>query len=71
MYGNLAEVFLARAWLDPEYVAFRRRVQAFEFGPCLTCKRCSLPESNQQDCLQEDGPVCGACLWSQGVVQCP
>jgi len=70
-YGNLAEVSLDQAWLDPEYVAFRRRVQAFEFGPCLACKRCSLPDSNMEDCLQEDGPVCGACLWSQGVIQCP
>jgi MoaA/NifB/PqqE/SkfB family radical SAM enzyme len=70
-YGNLAEVSLEQVWLDPEYVVFRRRVQAFEFGPCLACKRCSLPDSNNEDCLQEDGPVCGACLWSQGVIQCP
>jgi MoaA/NifB/PqqE/SkfB family radical SAM enzyme len=70
-YGNVAEESLERIWFDPGYIVFRRRVQAFAFGPCLSCKRCSLPDTNEADCLEEEGPVCGACLWSQGVIQCP
>jgi MoaA/NifB/PqqE/SkfB family radical SAM enzyme len=70
-FGLLKDTSLPDIWGDPDYVAFRRRVQRFEFGPCLSCKRCSLPDENLEDCLTDAAPVCGACLWSQGVIQCP
>jgi MoaA/NifB/PqqE/SkfB family radical SAM enzyme len=69
--GDVTRNSLAEIWSDPDYVAFRRRVQAFEFGPCFSCKRCALPLENEADCLEETFPVCGACLWSQGLVRCP
>jgi MoaA/NifB/PqqE/SkfB family radical SAM enzyme len=69
--GHLAESNLDQIWVNPEYVAFRRRVQAFEFAPCLACRRCDLPLENKEDCQEETFPVCGACLWSQGLIQCP
>jgi MoaA/NifB/PqqE/SkfB family radical SAM enzyme len=70
-FGSLGETSLREIWWSPDYHAFRQRVQAFDFGPCLVCKRCSLPDGNQEDCVHETAPVCGACLWSQGVIQCP
>lgn len=70
-FGGLGEASLREIWSSLDYVAFRRRVQAFDFGPCLACKRCSLPDGNQEDCVHETAPVCGACLWSQGLIQCP
>lgn len=70
-FGDLREASLQAIWSTPDYVAFRQRVQAFDFGPCLACKRCSLPDGNQEDCVHETAPVCGACLWSQGVIRCP
>jgi len=69
--GELAKSALDEIWTDPEYVAFRRRVQGFEFAPCHACRRCSLPLENREDCRQEVFPVCGGCLWSQGLIQCP
>lgn len=69
--GNVRERSLRDLWLDPEYVAYRQRVQSFAFTPCTFCGGCELSESNEADCLGNDFPVCGGCLWAQGVVQCP
>jgi hypothetical protein len=30
-----------------------------------------LLESNEEDCYGNTFPVCGGCLWAQGVIQCP
>jgi hypothetical protein len=53
------------------YVAYRQRVQNFAFAPCTACGGCDLSEANLEDCLGNEFPVCGGCLWAQAVIQCP
>jgi len=69
--GNINEKYLAELWQAPDYVAFRTRVQAFDFAPCTICDGCSLSETNETDCYGNVFPTCGGCLWAQGYVQCP
>lgn len=69
--GNVRERDLTAIWQDPEYVAYRERVQSFAFAPCTFCGGCELSESNEEDCLGNGFPACGGCLWAQGVIQCP
>ena len=69
--GNVLERNLRDLWLDPEYVAYRQRIQDFAFAPCTFCGGCELAEANQEDCLGNTEPVCGGCMWAQGVIQCP
>lgn len=70
--GNVRERLLEAIWTDPEYVAYRERLHNFVFAPCTFCGGCDLSESNEEDCLgNEIAPVCGGCLWAQGVIQCP
>lgn len=69
--GHVAERRLKDIWLDPEYVAYRRRVQSFAFAPCTFCGGCDLSEANEEDCFGNTFPACGGCLWAQGVIQCP
>ena len=69
--GNAAERDLADLWLAPEHVAFRRRVQTFDFAPCAVCGGCEYSGSNEEDCYGSGFPTCGGCLWAQGVIQCP
>jgi MoaA/NifB/PqqE/SkfB family radical SAM enzyme len=69
--GNVREQSIQALWLDPEYVAYRRRVQSFAFPPCTFCGGCDMSEANEEDCLGNVFPACGGCLWAQGVVQCP
>lgn len=69
--GNIAERVLADLWNDPDYVTYRERVQGFEFAPCTFCGGCEMVDANKEDCLGNGFPACGACLWAQGVIQCP
>jgi MoaA/NifB/PqqE/SkfB family radical SAM enzyme len=69
--GNVTERDLLDIWLDEDYVAYRRRVQNFSFAPCTFCGGCELSEENEEDCLGNEFPACGGCLWAQGVIQCP
>ncbi len=69
--GNLAEQGLLALWNDPEYVAYRERVQSFAFAPCTFCGGCELLDANEKDCLGNSFPACGGCLWAQGVIHCP
>ena len=69
--GNLRERDLKDLWNAPEYIAFRDRVQKFDFSYCTFCGGCDLIGSNEEDCFGNTFPVCGGCLWAQGVVQCP
>jgi len=69
--GKVTERDLRDLWADPEYVAFRERVQAFDFSPCTDCGGCNLSETNDEDCFGNSFPTCGGCLWAQGVIQCP
>ncbi len=69
--GNLGQRSLVDLWNDPEYLAYRERVQSFAFAPCTFCGGCDLSEANQTDCFLNPEPACGGCLWAQGVIQCP
>lgn len=69
--GNVAERSLLELWLDPEYVAYRKRLHNFDFAPCTFCGGCELAEANREDCIGNSSPACGGCLWAQGVIQCP
>lgn len=70
--GNVRDNTLDEIWLDPEYLAYRERLHNFVFAPCTFCGGCDLSETNEEDCLGNDiAPVCGGCLWAQGIIQCP
>jgi len=69
--GNLGGSTLEELWNKPEHLDFRRQVQLFDFSPCTICHGCILNEKNEEDCLGNAFPTCGACLWAQGIIQCP
>jgi MoaA/NifB/PqqE/SkfB family radical SAM enzyme len=70
--GNVRDRSLENLWLDPDYLAYRERLHNFVFAPCTFCGGCDLSEANVEDCLGNDiSPVCGGCLWAQGIIQCP
>jgi MoaA/NifB/PqqE/SkfB family radical SAM enzyme len=70
-FGSIGQRSLGDIWRDPAYVAFRLRVQRFDFPPCLRCNSCDMMDGNQEDCYGNDPPACGGCLWAQGLVLCP
>ena len=69
--GNVRKRDLKDLWNAPEYIAFRDRVQKFDFSYCIFCGGCDLLGSNEEDCFGNAFPVCGGCLWAQGIIQCP
>jgi MoaA/NifB/PqqE/SkfB family radical SAM enzyme len=69
--GDVREHSIKDLWNQPDYMAFRERVQAFDFAPCTQCGGCAVAGDNETDCLGSSFPTCGSCLWAQGVVQCP
>ena len=69
--GNINEHTMSELWHRPDYVAFRERVQSFQFSPCTFCGGCDLSEANEEDCSGNTFPTCGGCLWAQGIIQCP
>ncbi len=69
--GNIHEAALFDIWNDAEHLAFRRRVQEFDFSPCTLCGGCEMAEANQEDCFGNGFPTCGGCLWAWGIIQCP
>ncbi len=70
--GNVSDRSLPDLWLDPGYIAYRERLQNFAFAPCTFCGGCDLSETNEEDCIGNTiFPVCGGCLWAQGIIQCP
>ncbi len=69
--GNVTEHSLSELWYMPEHIAFRERVQAFDFAPCTSCGACEMIQNNEEDCFGNKFPACGGCLWAQGVIQCP
>ena len=70
-YGNANEKNLLEIWEGDNYAAFRQRVINFEFSPCSLCGPCDFFNTNEKDCLGNTFPTCGACLWAQGLFQCP
>jgi MoaA/NifB/PqqE/SkfB family radical SAM enzyme len=70
--GNVADKAIEEIWLDPGYVGYREKLHNFSFAPCTFCGGCDLSESNEEDCIgNTEFPVCGGCLWAQGIIQCP
>jgi MoaA/NifB/PqqE/SkfB family radical SAM enzyme len=69
--GNIRHSDLETCWNQPEYVALRERVKAFDFSPCYICGGCQLAEANEEDCFGSPFPTCGGCLWAQGIIRCP
>lgn len=43
----------------------------FDYAPCLFGGGCAVTETNDEDCYRNPAPVCGECLWAQGIVRCP
>lgn len=70
-FGNARESSLPDIWRSPQYAAFRERIRSFQFPICSNCAGCELVEANEQDCCGNPFPVCGDCLWAQGIIQCP
>jgi MoaA/NifB/PqqE/SkfB family radical SAM enzyme len=69
--GNVLDQSIGEIWNKPDYLTFRKRVQEFNFSPCVLCGGCELFESNQEDCIGSPVPACGGCLWAQGIIRCP
>jgi MoaA/NifB/PqqE/SkfB family radical SAM enzyme len=69
--GNINESSIGEIWNSNEYTEFRDKVYEFNFSPCHMCGGCEYFESNKEDCFGNKFPACGACLWAQGVIQCP
>ena len=70
-FGNVNARALLDIWNDAAYMAYRERVMGFGFAPCTFCGGCELLDTNETDCLGNPFPVCGGCLWAQGLIQCP
>jgi MoaA/NifB/PqqE/SkfB family radical SAM enzyme len=69
--GHVDERRLIEIWREPAYRELRSRVRAFDFSPCFVCGGCPETDSNEADCYGTPFPVCGECLWAQGIVLCP
>jgi MoaA/NifB/PqqE/SkfB family radical SAM enzyme len=69
--GDASGRSIAEIWSESEYVSFRERVQRFDFSPCASCGGWDYIEANEGDCVGSPFPACGACLWAQGIIQCP
>jgi MoaA/NifB/PqqE/SkfB family radical SAM enzyme len=70
-FGSVNAGTLAEIWDSRAYREFRERVRKWDFAPCVDCGGCEMSESNQEDCFVNPAPVCGDCLWAQGIIQCP
>jgi MoaA/NifB/PqqE/SkfB family radical SAM enzyme len=69
--GDVGKDDLLTIWNAPAYARFREKVRDFDFSPCHVCGGCTMLEKNEEDCYGNSYPVCGGCLWAQGVIQCP
>lgn len=69
--GHLEDRTLSDLWSDPDHRDFRQRVRQFTFSPCSFCGGCDLSLANVEDCMGNEHPTCGGCLWAQGVIRCP
>lgn len=70
-YGNINTESLGTVWNSEEFVGFRQRVVNFDFPCCTVCLGCDDRLENITDCMYNESPTCGACLWAQGYIRCP
>jgi len=69
--GDIHETNLLDIWNDAEYLKLRKRLNEFDFSPCVFCNSCELANENIEDCFGNVQPTCGGCLWAQGLIRCP
>lgn len=69
--GDLCEKDLMNIWNDTGYRTLRKRLQDFDFSPCVICNSCEMARENMEDCFGNTRPTCGGCLWAQGLIRCP
>ncbi len=70
-FGNILKNDIADIWNSLEYREFRSRVRNFDFPDCTLCNGCDDRKSNRTDCMYNQMPTCGACLWAQNIARCP
>lgn len=70
-FGNVNEKSFKEIYQSDEYREFRNNVLNFDFPACTMCDGCELRETNETDCMFNEKPTCGACLWATGKVFCP
>lgn len=70
-FGNLLKNSLEEIWNSKEYCEFREKVKKFEFPDCTLCNGCDDRLENKTDCMFNEMPTCGACLWAQNIARCP
>ena len=70
-YGNVYKENLYDIWRKPDFTDFRERVRNWDFSPCILCGGCSNREENKEDCIGNQEPTCGACIWAFNVASCP
>jgi MoaA/NifB/PqqE/SkfB family radical SAM enzyme len=71
LLGDVKSGNLLTIWNSEPYTRFREKVRDFGFSPCHVCGGCTMLEKNEEDCYGNTFPVCGGCLWAQGIIQCP
>jgi MoaA/NifB/PqqE/SkfB family radical SAM enzyme len=69
--GNIHENKLLDIWNNTCYLELRKRLQDFDFSPCVFCNSCEMASENIEDCFGNVQPACGGCLWAQGYIRCP
>jgi len=69
--GDIHQSTLLNIWNDTEYLKLRKRLEDFDFSPCVFCNSCELANENVEDCFGNIQPTCGGCLWAQGLIRCP
>jgi len=70
-FGNIRDQGLDRIWDSREYRSFRAKFETFDFASCIYCGHCELFSENKSDCIGNEFPACGGCLWAEGVLSCP
>ena len=70
-FGNIKTEALSDIWNSKTYKSFRWKFDDFEFASCIYCGHCELFSENKEDCIGNDHPACGGCLWAEGVLSCP
>ena len=69
--GDVHENDLLEIWNHANYLELRKRLQNFDFSPCVFCNSCEMANENMEDCFGNVQPTCGGCLWAQGLIRCP
>jgi MoaA/NifB/PqqE/SkfB family radical SAM enzyme len=69
--GDVRERSIRQIWNNQKYRELRKRLQDFDFSPCVFCNSCEMSLENREDCFGNVHPTCGGCLWAQGLIRCP